>query len=312
MAWRQKKAENETREDFRDNNIQRTSVTRYQSDAETGLTEEQVREHAQAGFSNRAVEPPSQTTKEIVHENVFTYFNLIFAVLAVLLCLAGSFRNLTFLPVIITNTLIGIIQEVRAKKVLDNLNMLNAPHAEVVRDGRVSQVESENLVLDDIVIFRAGNQICADAVIVSGEVQVQEALLTGESDEITKCREDRLMSGSFVVAGECRARLTEVGEDSYISRLTLEAKAMQKGEQSEMIRSLNRVKLVGIVLIPIGILLFVQSFFFNHESYRNSITAMVAAVIGMIPEGLYLLASVALAVSSMRLARKKVLLHECV
>lgn len=311
MAWRQKKAENETREDFRDNNIQRTSVTRYQPDAETGLTEEQVREHAQAGFSNRAVEPPSQTTKEIVHENVFTYFNLIFAVLAVLLCLAGSFRNLTFLPVIITNTLIGIIQEVRAKKVLDNLNMLNAPHAEVVRDGRVSQVESENLVLDDIVIFRAGNQICADAVIVSGEVQVQEALLTGESDEITKCREDRLMSGSFVVAGECRARLTEVGEDSYISRLTLEAKAMQKGEQSEMIRSLDKlVKLVGIVLIPIGILLFVQSFFFNHESYRNSITAMVAAVIGMIPEGLYLLASVALAVSSMRLARKKVLLHD--
>lgn len=311
MAWRQKKTENETREDFKENNVRRTPVTRYQPDPETGLTEAQVREHAQAGFSNRAVEPPSQTTKEIVHENVFTYFNLIFAVLAVLLCLAGSFRNLTFLPVIITNTLIGIIQEVRAKKVLDNLNMLNAPHAAVVRDGKVSQAESENLVLDDIVIFKAGNQICADAVVVSGEVQVQEALLTGESDEITKRREDRLMSGSFVVAGECRARLTEVGEDSYISRLTLEAKAMQKGEQSEMIRSLDKlVKLVGIVLIPIGILLFVQSFFFNHESYRDSITAMVAAVIGMIPEGLYLLASVALAVSSMRLARKKVLLHD--
>lgn len=311
MAWRQKKTENETQEDFQEDNVRRTPVTRYQPNPETGLTEAQVREHAQAGFSNRAVEPPSQTTKEIVHENVFTYFNLIFAVLAVLLCLAGSFRNLTFLPVIITNTLIGIIQEVRAKKVLDNLNMLNAPHAAVVRDGKVSQAESENLVLDDIVIFKAGNQICADAVVVSGEVQVQEALLTGESDEITKRREDRLMSGSFVVAGECRARLTEVGEDSYISRLTLEAKAMQKGEQSEMIRSLDKlVKLVGIVLIPIGILLFVQSFFFNHESYRDSITAMVAAVIGMIPEGLYLLASVALAVSSMRLARKKVLLHD--
>lgn len=304
MVWKQKRK-------VQEESVQRMPVTRYQPDSETGLTEVQVKEHAQAGWSNRAVEPPSQTTEEIICENVFTYFNLIFAVLAVLLVFAGSFRNLTFLPVIILNTLIGIVQEVRAKRVLDNLNMLNAPHAAVVRDGQVSQVESEKLVLDDIVIFKAGNQICADAVVVSGEVQVQEALLTGESDEITKCRDDRLMSGSFVVAGECRARLTEVGEDSYISRLTLEAKAMQKGEQSEMIRSLDKlVKLVGVVLIPIGILLFVQSIFFHHESYRNSITAMVAAVIGMIPEGLYLLASVALAVSSMRLAHKKVLLHD--
>ena len=189
--------------------------------------------------------------------------------------------------------------------------MLNAPHATVVRDGKTSRVNSESLVLDDIVIFKAGNQVCADAEVVHGSVQVNESLLTGESDEITKNPGDHLMSGSFIVAGECHARLDAVGVDSYISKLTLEAKAMQKGEQSEMIRSLDKlVKFVGIALIPIGIILFVQSFFFNGDPFRSSITSMVAAVIGMIPEGLYLLASVAMAVSAMRLAKQKVLLHD--
>ncbi|MEZ3435262.1 MAG: cation-translocating P-type ATPase [Lachnospiraceae bacterium] len=286
-------------------------VVRVQPDSESGLAKAQVQERIENGWTNVEVAPPSQTTREIIYENIFTYFNLIFAVLAVLLCLVGSFRNLTFLPVIIINTLIGIVQEIRAKNVLEKLNMLNAPRASVVRDGHILQAASEELVIDDIVIFKAGNQICADAVVVSGEAQVNESLLTGESDEITKTCGSQLMSGSFVVAGECRARLTNVGEDSYISRLTLEAKEVQTGEQSEMIRSLDKlVKFVGIALIPIGIMLFVQGYFFNHETFRNSITSMVAAVLGMIPEGLYLLASVALAVSSMRLAHKKVLLHD--
>lgn len=298
-------------EETQDYEIERRPTPRYQPDYRDGLKSSQVQEHKDDGWSNVNVDPPAQTTKEIIHENVFTYFNLIFAVLAVLLCLVGSFRNLTFLPVIIINTLIGIIQEVRAKNVLEKLNMLNAPHASVVRDGKISQVNAEELVLDDIVIFGAGNQVCADAIVVQGEVQVNESLLTGESDEITKQPGDHLMSGSFIVAGQCRARLEYVGADSYISKLTLEAKAMQKGEQSEMIRSLDKlVKFVGIALIPIGIVLFVQSFFFNDETFRESITSMVAAVIGMIPEGLYLLASVALAVSAMRLAHKKVLLHD--
>lgn len=289
----------------------RIPAVRYQPDFQEGLNAVQVEERIAEGLTNVEVEPPSQTTKQIIYENVFTYFNLIFTVLSVLLCLVGSFRNLTFLPVIIVNTLIGIFQEVRAKNVLEKLTMLNAPHAQVVRGGKVRQIASRELVLDDIVIFRAGNQICADAVVVDGEIQVNESLLTGESDEITKKTDSHLMSGSFVTAGECRARLEAVGEDSYISRLTLEAKAMQKGEQSEMIRSLDKlVKFVGAALIPIGIVLFVQSFFLNGEPFRNSVTSMVAAVIGMIPEGLYLLASVALAVSAMRLAHKKVLLHD--
>ncbi len=270
-----------------------------------------MQEHRLHGWTNRAVDSASKTTKEIIHENVFTYFNLIFAVLAVLLCIAGSFRDLTFLPVIIANTLIGIIQEVRAKQVLDNLSMLNAPRSAVVRDGKKKIVDSEELVLDDIVIFKAGSQVCADAEVCAGEVQVNESLLTGESDEITKRRGDKLMSGSFIVSGQCHARLDKVGEDSYIAKLTLQAKEMQEGEQSEMIRSLDKlVKYVGVAIIPIGIILFCQSFFFQNDGFRSSVAAMVAAVIGMIPEGLYLLASVALAVSSVRLAQKKVLLHD--
>ena len=299
MALRKK---HEVLEEPQDYEIERRETPRYNPDPEAGLSAAQVEQHRDDGWRNVSVAPPAQTTKEIIRENVCTYFNLIFLVLAILLCLVGSFRDLTFLPVIIFNTLIGIVQEIRAKNVLEKLNMLNAPHASVVRDGKKSLVDSEELVLDDIVIFKAGNQICADAIVVSGEVRVNESLLTGESDEITKAPGAELMSGSFVVAGECRARLDKVG---------VEAKAMKKGEQSEMIRSLDKlVKFVGIALIPIGITLFVQGFFFNDQSFRNSIVSMVAAVLGMIPEGLYLLASVALAVSSMRLAHKKVLLHD--
>lgn len=289
----------------------RIPTTRYRPDHQTGLTAQQVQEHRMHGWTNQPVDPPSKTTKEIIRENVFTYFNLIFLVLAVLLCLVGSFRDLTFLPVIVLNTLIGIIQETRAKKVLDNLTMLNAPHAMVIRDGKKSQINAEDLVVDDIVIFEAGNQVCADAEVCAGEVQVNESLLTGESDEVTKRKGDQLMSGSFIVSGQCHARLDKVGADSYISRLTLEAKAMQNTEQSEMIRSLDKlVKWVGVAIIPIGIILFIQAFVFQGEGFRSSVTSMIAAVIGMIPEGLYLLASVALAVSSIRLAQKKVLLHD--
>lgn len=289
----------------------RLPTIRYNPEYKKGLTSQQVQEHRLHGWTNKAVEPPSKTTKEIVHENVFTYFNLIFVVLAVLLCLVGSFRDLTFLPVIIANTLIGIIQEIRAKQVLDKLTMLNAPRASVVRDGKRTVINAEDLVVDDIVIFKAGDQVCADAEVSAGEVQVNESLLTGEADEITKRKGDKLMSGSFIVSGQCHARLDKVGEDSYISKLTLQAKAMQSKEQSEMIRSLDKlVKCVGVAIIPIGIVLFSQAFFIQHDGFRESVTSMIAAVIGMIPEGLYLLASVALAVSSIRLAQKKVLLHD--
>ena len=276
-----------------------------------GLTREQAEERAAAGWSNEEVGSVSLSTKDIVKKNVFTYFNLIFAVLGVLVCLSGSFRDLTFLPVVILNTVIGIFQEIRAKNVLEKMNMLNAPKTDVVREGKIRSIDSALLVRDDIVIFKTGNQICADAVVCSGEVRVNESLLTGESEEILKKEGDSLMSGSFIVSGKCYARLEKVGDESYISKLTLKAKAMKDEEQSEMIRSLDKlVKGVGIALIPIGIILFIQGFFISHEGFQGSIISMVAAVIGMIPEGLYLLTTVALAVSSIRLAMNKVLLHD--
>lgn len=297
----------------KDNTIVRKKVQtrRFNADIRYGLNSDQVNEYFENGWSNEPVEPPSKTVPEIIKSNLFTYFNLVFAVLAALLILAGSFRNLTFLPVILANLFIGIIQEIRAKNTLDKLSVLNAPKALVVREGRQFSIPAEELVLDDIVIFKAGNQICADAIVVDGEVSVNESLLTGESDEISKKPGDELMSGSFIVSGECYARLDKVGEDSYISKLTLEAKAMNSEEQSEMIRVLDKlVGVVGMLIIPIGLLLFGQQFFFSGASFSKSITSMVAAVIGMIPEGLYLLASVALVVSVMRLASKKVLVHD--
>ena len=294
--------------DSQETKILRKPVVRIETTADTGLTQAQVKERMEKGWSNAPVDSPSKTTKEIIISNVFTYFNLIFLVIAVLLLLVGAFRDLTFLPVIICNTLIGIIQEIRSKKVLDKLSVLNAPKATVVREGKLQTIPAEKAVLDDVVKFQAGNQICADATVIDGEVQVNESLLTGESDEITKKPGDTLMSGSFVVSGSCLGRLEQVGADSYISKLT---KATKEGEQSEMIRSLDKlVQIVGFLIIPIGIVLFGQQYLLGDSSIKTSMQAMVAAIIGMIPEGLYLLASVALVVSVMRLATKKVLVHD--
>lgn len=277
----------------------------------TGLTDEEVRQRVEEGLTNRADISTDKTTNEIVISNVFTYFNLIFLVITILLIMVGSFRNLTFLPIIIGNTVIGIVQEIRAKKTLEKMSLLNAPRADVIRNGSVKQISTEELVKDDVILLTAGKQICADAVVISGNIQVNESLLTGEADEVEKTEGSTLMSGSFVVSGECYARLEKVGNESYISKLSLEAKSMGGKEQSEMIRSINLiVKWVGIVIIPIGLILFWQSHFVNGESITKSVTSTVAAIIGMIPEGLYLLTTVALALSTMKLARKKVLLHD--
>lgn len=283
----------------------------YETNCEKGLTKSQVQERIGRGLVNTAVDSVEKTTREIIIENTFTYFNMIFVFLAVLVCIAGSFRSLTFLPVVIGNTLIGIFQEIRARNVLEKMNILNAPSTTVIRDGVEMEVGSQELVLDDIVVFHGGEQIPADAIVVKGEVSVNESLLTGESDELTKTLGMHLLSGSFIVSGECYARLEKVGEESYISKLTLEAKKMGSGEQSEMIRDINKlVKWVGIIIIPVGIILFAQGFVFNKEGFSQSIVSMVAAVIGMIPEGLYLLTTVALAVSTIRLAKQRVLLHD--
>jgi len=290
---------------------QRTPLTRVQADPGIGLSAEQVKERFACHADNYKVESSTMSVSDIVKSNVFTYFNLVFAIIAVLLSIVGAWRDMLFLPIIVANTCIGIIQEIHSKKVLDKLSILNAPQSVVIRDGKKAKISADKLVLDDVVEFTAGSQIPADAKVIDGELQVNESLITGESDEITKRAGDQLLSGSFVVSGKAYARLEKVGKDSYISKLTLQATKSKKGEQSEMIRSLDYLIMVmGIIIIPIGIALFVQSFIYNEGTLHDSITGMVAAIIGMIPEGLYLLSSVAMAVSSVRLAQKKVLIHD--
>ena len=288
-----------------------SDISRIDASPAEGLTKQQAAERLAAGLGNSAPSSKSRTAAEIVKDNLFTFFNLIFAVLAVLLIIAGSFKSLTFLPVVIANIVIGTVQELRAKKTLDQLSLLNEPKARAVRGGEVIDLPADQLVLDDIAVFSQGSQICADAVVKSGEVSVNESLITGEATEIKKRPGDALLSGSFVVSGECRARLDAVGDDSYAARLTVMAKATEHKERSEMMRVLNRiVGAVGIIIIPVGIALFCQQYFGAGRSFSESIVSMVAAAIGMIPEGLYFLTSIALAVSTVRLAQKRVMLHD--
>ena len=281
------------------------------TDVKKGLSTKQVEKLTLEGKVNVSVGKQSKTIGQIIAGNVFTYFNLIFAVFAVLLALVRSYNNMTFVPVIIFNMLIGIIQEIRAKKVLDKLTVVNAPKTSVIRDGQLHIIDSETLVKGDLCVFSAGNQLSADAILVEGFVRVNESLVTGESDEVVKNAGDILLSGSFIVSGECKAVLTNVGLDAYAAKLAIEAKAGRKKQKTDMMESLDKlVKTIGVLIIPIGIGLFLQSRFAVGSTIKGSIDSMVASLVGMIPEGLYLLASVALVVSVMRLGKKNVLVHE--
>lgn len=287
------------------------SLPVFPTDPEQGLDGRQVAERMAAGLQNHSVEAPTKTEGQIIRDNIFTFFNLIFVVLAVCLALVGDFKDMLFLLIAIANTLIGIIQEIRSKHTIDKLTLLNAPTAMVVREGKALKIPTHKLVRDDMILFGPGNQIPADAVVAAGQLQVNESLLTGEPDAIVKNPGDPLLSGSFVVAGHCRARLTRVGAESYAAKLTLEAKKNAAPQKSEMMRSLDKlIKVIGIALIPMGLALFIKQYFLLHAGLQHAVTSSVAALIGMIPEGLYLLTSVALAVSVIRLARKKTLVHD--
>lgn len=281
------------------------------TDIHDGLSSSKVEELKLRGLSNIPVGNQSKTIGQIVAGNVFTYFNFVFAIFAGLLIFVRSYNNMTFLPIILLNTIIGIVQEIRAKITIDRLTVVNAPKTKVVRDSYISEIDSAELVKGDVCIFEAGNQLSADAILAEGCVRVNESLITGESDEVIKNKGDILLSGSFVVSGECKAILTNVGHSSYAAKLALEAKAGRKKQQTTMMKSLdNLVKIIGIVIVPLGIIMYVQSHFFLGHSIKNSVVSMVASLVGMIPEGLYLLASVALVVSVRRLAGRKVLVHE--
>ncbi len=286
-------------------------AVRYFPDPDMGLTAAQVERRTEEGYTNVSVDKTSKTVTKIVLDNIFTYFNMIFFILAFILLLERSYNNLTFLIVVFVNTAIGIVQEIKAKKTLEKLSLVSAPLTKVIRDGREDCVNSEELVLDDVVIFEAGNQICADAVVVGGELTVNESLVTGEADEIKKSVGAPLLSGSFVISGRCRARLDKVGHESFASRLTLDAKKIKKKQQPGMMKSLTMlIKVIGVIIIPFSIFMYLNQRQSLDMPSKESIENTAASVIGMIPEGLYLLTSVALAVSVMRLAKKKTLVHD--
>ena len=277
---------------------------------EKGLTSKEVEKMVEKGKTNYIENKASKSSKEIIKDNIFTYFNLIFAIITVLLITTGAFRNLTFLPVVLANIIIGIFQQLRSKKVLDKLALLDVSEYTTIRDGVEVKVNSNELVLGDVIKLESGNQVPADAVVLSGYAGVNESLLTGEADEVQKHKDSELKSGSFLTSGRLLVKLTQVGEDSYVAKLTQKAKEI-KERQSEMIKDIETIiKVAGILIIPVGIALFYQAVFVNGTSYSKAVTSMVGAVIGMIPEGLYLLVTVALALSALRLARKKVLLHD--
>ena len=276
---------------------------------EKGLTLDEV-EKLIKNNSNYVKNKTNKSVWKIITTNIFTYFNAIFCLISVLLIIAGEYKNLTFLFVIIVNLLIGIIQQIHSKRVLDKLALLDISKYITVREGKEYSVLSTKLVLGDIIKLEAGQQIPADAKVISGQASVNESLLTGEPDEIEKVVGSELKSGSFVVSGTMYAKLTHVGKDSYVARLTSEAKKI-KEKKSEMILDIERIiSVAGILIIPIGSALFFQAMYINGATYKQAIVSMVAAVIGMIPEGLYLLVTIALALSASRLAKKKVLLHD--
>lgn len=291
--------------------LEKTEPLRYSVSPECGLSSDEAEARIREGFANSAVKAPTKTVGQIIASNLLTYYNLIFAVIAIALLSQRAYTHLTFLPVIIANILIGTVQELKSKHTLDKLTLLHSPKSVVIRDSKQICIPVTEIVLDDVILLRGGNQIPADAVMLDGNISVNESLVTGESDEITKKAGDVLLSGSFVVSGEGRARIEKVGADSFAAKLTLEAGKTKKKQQPGMMRSLTLlIKIIGVLIIPFAVILFINQ---THElglSTRQGIENTSAAILGMIPEGLYLLTSVALAVSVIKLAKKRTLVHE--
>ena len=281
-------------------------------DYNQGLTQAQVEERLAAGLGNSQSSGAGLTEKQILAKNILTFFNLIFVVLAVILVIAGSsIKNMTFLVVVVVNIVIGCFQEIRAKRAVDKLTLIAQQKLPTIRGGKKLLVPSDQLVRDDIVEYGPGDQICADGIVRVGQRQVNESLITGEADAVVKKKGDTLKSGSFVITGRARAQLTQVGDASFAAKLALEAKANPKVARSEMMASLDKlIHMVGYTLIPVGCLLFYQEFKILHMTFTGSAQSTVAALVGMIPEGLYLLTSIALAVSAMKLTRQRVLVQD--
>ena len=276
----------------------------------TGLTNEQVQERIAEGKVNANENPNTRTYKQIIRENTLTFFNFLNLVLLVLVLFVRSYKNSMFMGIILINTVIGIIQEVRAKKTIDKLAILTESKTVILREGKKWNISTEKLVIDDLIFLKTGDQVPADVKILEGSVEVNESLLTGESDNLAKNPGDELFSGSFVTSGEACCQVIHVGKDNYASQITSEAKEFKR-HNSELRNSLNAIlKVISIIIVPLGAMLFYKQYYIVGDTLKDSVVNMVAAVLGMIPEGLVLLTSVALTLGSMVLATKKTLVQE--
>lgn len=285
-------------------------MERQPTDLKQGLTPEQVLERTAKGLSNGKEEITTKTVPQILRDNIVTPFNLLNLILAVLVLLTGSWKNCLFMGVIVCNILIGTVQEIRAKRIIDRLSLIAAPKAHVLRGGHTVEIPLSELVLDDLMVLSAGSQVCADAEVVEGSCEVNESLLTGESDPVLKKTGDQLLSGSFVVSGRCKAQAVRVGAESYAAKITRSAKYLKRPD-SEIMSGINKlIRYIGLTLIPVGAALFIKAVFFSGDDVSAAVVGTVAALIGMIPEGLVLLISVILAVSVIRLSRRGALVQE--
>lgn len=285
-------------------------IVRYDTDIENGLSAEIVATRVDDGLVNKRPQGSSKSIKKIILSNTLTFFNALTFLIAGALLAIGAFKDLVFVIIVMANIIIGIIQEIRAKKTIDKLSILSAPTASVIRDGNDYEIPVGEVVLDDLLLLTTGKQICSDSIVVDGSIEVNESLLTGESDAIVKKVGDTLFSGSFVVSGNCRARIDKVGKDNYIEKLTSQAKKYVK-PKSDLWRALSLIiYCMAFIIIPVGILLFYMQYFVNGIDFATTIRKTAGAMVGMIPSGLYLLTSVALAVGVVRLAQNNVLVQE--
>ena len=282
----------------------------HTTDPKKGLSHDEAELRIKRGQNNGSFNVKTKSVAQIFRDNIFTLFNLINVILAVFVALTGSYRNMLFMGVILANIAIGIFQEIRSKRTIDRLSLISAPKAHLMRGGEELTCAVSDIVMDDIMLLASGRQICADAVLCEGECEVDESLITGESDPVMKHIGDELLSGSFVVSGTGSAQVIRVGADSYANKITSGAKYVKK-QSSEMMRSINKIiSTVSVCIVPFSLVLFFKAIFITQQDFNRGIVSTVAAIIGMIPEGLVLLTSLALAVSSIRLATKQTLCQD--
>ena len=284
-------------------------MERFNPNLNEGLSSKQVKLRIEQGLTNKETSVPTKTIPRIIRDNIFTLFNFLNFGLALAIFAVGSYKNLLFMGIVFCNTLISTVQEIRSKLVIDKLSVITSTKTKVIRDGKIVTIDNDDIVLDDIILFKSGNQIVTDAIIMEGEVSVNESFITGETELITYKEGDMLKSGSFIVVGNCKAKVEHVSLDNYTNVISKDAKYV-KPINSILMNSLNKIiKVISILIIPLGLLLFLNQYNLD-KNLELAVINTVAALIGMIPEGLVLLTSTVLAVSVIRLARLNVLVQE--